>query len=448
MDRIRPIPALAFPAPEDGDLSSRIAPPYDVLDESSKQALLDRDSQNIVKVDLPHLPPKTVGPDETYEAAGEQFQQWIDEGVLEARPAAYYVYEQQYEVDGESYARRGLIANVRVQPFGDSPVGEGGVYPHEETFSSPKEDRLKLMRATEAQLSPIFGLYSDPDQAIGGRIAAATEGDPTFTGVTDNDGVEHRLWAVEDADAMAALSDQLQSAAIFIADGHHRYTTAINYRDELADAEGIGPDHPAEWCMFVLVAMEDPGMVVLPTHRVLGSMSDFSVAALQEAAAGALEIQPADVADLAELEASLPDHGPHAMGLYTPGDESGTFWIATTVSDDPLAADHGEQCDAWRQLDVAILQHLVVEKICEPTFSDGASVDWKFPHDLDQVEAIADGEKYPLGVILQPTPLEAVKAVSEAGQRMPQKSTFFYPKVATGFAINPLAPRHHPEAGS
>jgi len=183
MPRIMPIPAVMYDLPDGSDASSRIAPPYDVLNESAKHRLLQRDPRNIVEVDLPHLPPKTAGPDSAYQGAGETYRQWLNEGVLKRRGSAMFVYRQTFEAGGERFARTGLVANVAVQPFGASPDGQGGVFPHEQTFSQPKEDRLKLMRATAAQLSPIFGLYSDAAGDIGGQLDALANGGPTMTGV-------------------------------------------------------------------------------------------------------------------------------------------------------------------------------------------------------------------------------------------------------------------------
>ena len=438
MPEIQPIRAITYSGgPE---ISSKIAPPYDVLEPEDKHRLLDGDPENVVKIDLPHLPAKTVGPDETYRWAGEQFRAWLNEGVLTQwdEPVAF-VYQQTFTARGETHKRRGLIADVRVQAFGKSPNGRGGIYAHEETFSGAKEDRLKLMRATEAQLSPIFGLYSDPSDRMGSLLSSVCDaGPPRFTGTSPDDGVLHELWPVPKGGTLSAMTDIAAEADIFIADGHHRYTTAQNYLEEKR-AEGAGEDHPANFCMFVLVALEDPGMVVLPTHRVLGGMSGYSFDAFAEAARDELAIEPFD-GDLEALEAELPKRGPHAIGLYDPARPERPCAVATTVREDPLAARFPDASEAWRHLDVAIVRQIIVEGICEPRLcAPGEKVSWQFPHTLDGVRSACEAETGQLGLVLQPTPVESVKAVSEAGELMPQKSTFFYPKLATGLAINPLA---------
>ena len=447
MADIRPIPAITYDFPADVDMLPVIAPPYDVLDEKSKAELLERNDCNIVAIDLPHLPAKTVGPDETYAKAGEVYRAWLADGTLKrSEKPAIFAYRQCYTHRGHTYRRTGLIANVKIQPFGKPADGSGGIHPHEQTFSGPKEDRLKLMRATKAQLSPIFGLYSDPSGWLTKLLASVIERGPcSFYGTTSNDGVLHEVWVLDTDEDIARFTEALQPQDIFIADGHHRYNTALNYKKELESKDGPLPaDHPANNCLFVLVAMQDPGMIVLPTHRVLGGMKNFSVSALAKAGEGKIRITPFAGADLKALEAALPKHGPHAMGLYDPSDARQPLSILTTESDDPLGATHGQQSDAWRQLDVAVLQHLIVEQLLQPNFCEAASgggageVKWKFPHSLHDTEAITKSEGFQLGVIVQPTPLESVRLVSEAGELMPQKSTFFYPKVATGLVINPL----------
>jgi uncharacterized protein (DUF1015 family) len=452
MPDIQPIPAVTFSTQAGNDLSDRIAPPYDVLDTDSKGRLVAASPHNISVIDLPHLPAKTVGPDEAYTGAGETYRQWLNDGVLVRRETpAFFVYQQTYTVAGSDggtggaggkiFKRRGLIGNVKVQPFGPSPDGQGGIHPHEQTFSAAKEDRLKLMRATRAQLSPIFGLYSDPDMAIGKLLAAVIDSAvPTFTGKTRDDGVLHEAWAVDDAQRVASFQQAIQNKDLFIADGHHRYNTALNHFNELT-AQGK-PVGNAAYCLFVMISMQDPGMIVLPTHRVLGNMPGFNMEAFKKAAEGKLDITalPGAGKDPALLEKALAesDH-PHAIGLYDPSNPDAPLAMATTVDHDPLKATHADKSDAWRQLDVAIVQHLVVEQVCQPNFvKPGKSVTWKFPHEISQLKELADTSDYQLGLVLRATPLDSVRKVSEAGELMPQKSTFFYPKLATGLVVNPL----------
>ena len=435
MPRLFPIRPVTFRPPADRDISPLIAPPYDVLDAESKAQLLARSENNIVAIDLPHLPAKTVGPDETYDEAGRRYRQWLEQGILDrSETPALFIYSQQYEHAGRTFDRRALIANIAVQPFGPGPEGAGGIFPHEQTFAGAKEDRLKLMRTTRAQLSPIFGIFSDAQARVVQMLQQVMdEREPDVVATTPDDGVKHQVWRVEQPERIEAFRAAIEPVDVFIADGHHRYTTAINYREEAGP--GTGADH----CMFVLAAMQDPGMIILPTHRVLGGMQGFSIQKLKEAAAGLLEIRPFDGDDLEALERALPEASHPAMGLYDPAAPAESrLHIATTVDPDPMASSHSDHSEAWRKLDVAICQHLLVERICQPTFAGGAEVKWKFPHDLAELRALTDSDEYQLGVVMQPTPLQGVMDVSAAGDLMPQKSTFFYPKLATGLVINPL----------
>lgn len=440
MPEIYPIPAISYPVPDDGDLSAVIAPPYDVLDATSKDALLSQSEHNIAAVDLPHLPAKTLGPDEVYIQAGERFADWLANGVLVRRDKpALFVYQQTYEHAGITHHRRGVFANVPVQPFGPSEYGGGGIFPHEETFSAAKADRLKLMEATKAQLSPIFGLYSDPAGASAQTLAAVIDRAPaTAKARTTNDNVLHEIWAVDDAPTVTALQEAIGRRDIFIADGHHRYNTALNYKKQLeAAGQEVGN---AGHCLFVLVSMHDKGMIVLPTHRVLGNMARFDMATFRQLAEDDLIIEPVDGNNVHALEkAIIADKRGHVFGLYDPAGADTTCWIAATRQGDPLASTHSNMSHDWRQLDVAIVQALLVQKLCQPNFcSDGEQVKWKFPHDLDQLRSDAELPEMNLGVVVRPTPLSAVRRVSENGELMPQKSTFFYPKLATGLVINPL----------
>src|SRR3954471_14826613 len=247
-----------------------IAPPYDVLDERGKAALQARHPNNIVNIDLPHLPAKSVGPDEVYGRADVTLQAWLKAGILkrDVRPATY-AYSQTFDHAGRTHHRRGFITLVRLSLF-----GEGHVIPHEKTYKGPIEDRLKLMRATRVQLSPIFGLFADPKNEVTGLLYHNL-GRPELSGVLD--GVRHDLWSVIDAEVENQVSDLMGHKPVYIADGHHRYTTALQYQKEVQDAQGGGRPlpaaHPANWCMFVLVGMQDDGLLVLPTHRLIGGLT-------------------------------------------------------------------------------------------------------------------------------------------------------------------------------
>lgn len=443
-----------------GDISSLVAPPYDVLDAAGKKALLSKDQHNIVGIDLPHTPAKELGPPEAYAAAGDTYRKWLQNGTLSRSQPAMFAYRQTFKTGDKTFQRNGMACTVETVPFGPRPGG-GGILPHEETFSGPKEDRLALMKATRAQLSPIFGLCAD-EQGLATKLLQRVMGQskPTLRAETA-DGVVHELWAITDSPTIKSYQDALAGQAIFIADGHHRYTTGLNYLKDLESRGPIPADHPARRCMMVIVGMSDPGLVIWPTHRVLGGMSGYSIDAFIDGAKGLLKAQPIGAATgtgssvpkpgvLATLESAVKSsHARNALGLYDFA--TGRSFVATLDGGDtadPLAKQFPKKPPAWRTLDVALVQYIVVDQVCKPKLNGGQDVKWAFPHTVPEVEAIGMGAetgagggkgfKPQLAVILRPTPLNAVKDVSAAGELMPQKSTFFYPKLATGLFVNPL----------
>ncbi|MBL8876534.1 MAG: DUF1015 domain-containing protein [Phycisphaerae bacterium] len=443
MPQVFPFRAVQFTSGP--DLSAVVAPPYDVLDVKGKEQLLGRSAANIVGVDLPHVPPKELGPASSYEAAGRQFRQMIESGTLARRgKPAIFAYRQTFEFEGGTHQRCGMAATVDAVAFGTRDGG--GILPHEETFSGPKEDRLALMNATKAQLSPIFGLHADESGAATKLVRSIMTRKPDLTARMDYDKVLHEVWVIEDEATIGAYQKALAGEDIFIADGHHRYNTQLNYLKQLEGKGTIGADHAARKCMMVLIGMSDPGLVIGPTHRVLGGMKGYSLEAFRAAAADYLKFE-AVAGDANALNAALKaSKTENSIGLYDFATKQG--FVVTPVQADPLAQQFSSKPREWRTLDVAIIQYLIVEGICEPKLNGGEAVKWAFPHSVAEVLEIAKGSETGAGggkgfvpqvaLIVKPTPLSAVRAVSRANELMPQKSTFFYPKLATGLFVNPL----------
>jgi uncharacterized protein (DUF1015 family) len=358
-----------------------------------------------------------------------------------------YAYRQTFTSEGgKTFQRSGMTCTVETVPFGPRPGG--GILPHEETFSGPKEDRFALMKATRAQLSPIFGLFAD-EQGLATKLLhkVMAAGKPTCTARTD-DGVLHEVWSITYGATIKGYQDALAGQDIFIADGHHRYTTGLNYLKHLETQGPVPPAHPARRCMMVLVGMSDPGLVIWPTHRVLGGMKSYTFDALSKAAAGVLAITAAgsDLSCLESVMAEKSKSSRNVLGLFDV--PSGKCYTATFTQPDPLKARFPSKPQAWRELDVALIQHAIVEAICQPRLNAGDPIKWAFPHTIREVADIARGDETGAGggksfaaqlaIIVRPTPLSAVRAVSAANELMPQKSTFFYPKLATGLWVNPL----------
>ncbi len=408
---------------------SLIAPPYDVLSLAGKEQLLAGSELNIVAVDLPQCPADKAGPDEVYAAAAKLLDQWKRDGVLVQQDTpALYAYQQSYTWAGKDYVRRAMICGVRGTELG------ADVIPHEKTHSGPKEDRLKLTQQTNMQLSPIFGFYNDPTGKASKLLWSAVGDEPIVQGRLND--VDEKLWAVTDSQVIAQITDILADTPAFIADGHHRYTTALNYRDGLAAAGELDPGHEANFVMFVLVPSDDPGLLVLPTHRLFNGLSGAITAeAVTEVAPQfAWTKHDRSAMSAGDVEAVLAKAGQKVIGLIDAATKD--LWIGKLTDRQAMAEAAPEQIQAWRDLDVSILQKLIIEK----AFNQFKTGQFGFSYTAKTVEAIesCDSGSVQLAALLVGVPLKAVEQIGQAGAYMPQKSTYFYPKVATGMVLKPL----------
>ncbi len=424
MSVIRPFRAIRYTA---RDLAALLAPPYDVLTADDKATLLRRDRRNFVAVDLPHVPPKSAGPDSAYQDAARTIDTWLADGTLQRDPLpAIYVYHQRYQHDGERFLRRMFFARLRLEPF-----GSGSVFPHEQTFGGPKEDRLALTRAARANLSPIFGLYEDPGNAVAGMLAAQIGSEPIAHGTLD--GVDNRLWALTDPHAIADVQRLLADRPTFIADGHHRYGTALLYRDAFAREHGQPPpEHPIHYVLCVFCAMDDPGLLILPTHRVLHEARGFTAARL--AGDAMLRVDPLPVASADACVHELARRGPQAVGFWSAGERA--FFAVQPADPGILDPLEPQRSPAWRRLGLAFLHRYLIDEVMAKRLGVQSGISY-LKSAADAVSAAAAAEA--CAFLLQPTKMSELRAVCQAGDLMPQKSTYFYPKLASGLLINPLA---------
>ncbi len=420
MAEIRPFRAIRYAS---AALSDLLAPPYDVLDQADRDALVARDANNFVVVDLPHIPPKNAGPAAVYDKAAATLRGWLDAGVMkqDAEPAIY-VYHQHYTHAGRDYARKMFFARLKLEDF-----GAGSVFPHEQTFGGPKEDRLALMKATDAQLSPIFGLYPDANNAVALRLEKALTPKPTAEGVLD--GVQSRLWVVTDKATIDATCAALAEKPIFIADGHHRYGTALLYRDWKREQGNLGS---ADHVLSVFCAMEDPGALILPTHRVL---TDKRVPLETLANDPNLKLDPLSGANADNIEQTLAKRGPQAIAVFDP--DKGWHALAPGKADllDKLESGHSE---AWRRLALAILHAYVLDRVVTPKVCGGAAPKIEYIKSTSGAVDYATSHKT-TAFIMQASTMKELQDVCGANDLMPQKSTYFYPKLASGLVVNPLA---------
>lgn len=421
------------PAVVGDDLRAVAAPPYDVISPDEQAALYDRSPHNVVRLILGREPDK-------YARAAALFQDWLSEGVLVAdETPALYVYRQTFAdpMTGRPAPERvGLICLLKLEDY-----ASGGVLPHENTLTAAKADRLDLLRATHAQFESIYGLYSDPDRAVQSFLAEYDDREPVMERVDGVIGSSHAVERIADPDAARALHELMRDKPIFIADGHHRYETALNYRREWRAAHPeIPEDTPvaADYILITLTAFEDEGLLVLPTHRLVKCVSQNGIAALPDSLSPQFTVT--EVAPDA-LDAAIADQaavGRIALGLLLP---NASFLATLNVSDaDIPALVPGGQSDAAKRLPVTLLQSLILDQrlgIDTAALAAGGHVGYT----RDAAEAlrrVKDGE-YQAAFLLGRPSAEDVRAVSLARDKMPQKSTFFFPKLLSGLILRDLS---------
>ena len=423
-----PVRGLRYNPQAVEDLAAVVTPPYDVITPEAQAQYYARHPYNIIRLEYGKEEPGDDEVNNRYTRAAAAFAAWRERGVLiREKTPAFYLYEQEFQVRGKRMRRHGFFCAVRLERF-----ERGVIMPHEETLAGPKKDRLELLRACRANFSPIFGLYADREGSVLAALLRAA-GEPAVS-FYDELGHAHRLWVITDAGTVNAVRDRLADRRILIADGHHRYETALAYADEQA-----GPG-PHRYVMMVLVNLYDPGLVILPTHRLVRETGKLSLGAFMDALEEQFEIAEAPPASAWNFEAflaGLASRGRHAFGLYAGREKLYILKLRGDVPVQRLLPQ--DRSPAWRELDVAVLHHLVLHRIlgigpreCE----NGKAL--AYTRDAEGALRRVDGGEYRLAFFLNPTRVEEVVAVAEAGDRMPQKSTYFYPKLITGLVINPL----------
>jgi uncharacterized protein (DUF1015 family) len=423
MADVQPLRALHYEPAVAGALADVVAPPYDVIDQTQRAELLARSPRNIVAIDLPQ------GEPDRYAAAGELLANWQRDGALvrDELPAIWAHTQDYTGPDGQRRTRRGFFCRVRIEQY-----GAGRVCPHERTHPGPKEDRLRLTRATRANISPIFSLYSDPRAAAWSALEPFTSAEP-WGEVTDGDDTVHRIWRVEDEVAIAAVQAATRDAELLIADGHHRYETMRSYAEEV-DAAGTASGEAHRFILMCLVALEDPGLTVFPTHRVVNRLDDAKRASLAQAIERDFETEQVALEQLAPA----PGEGPLQLGYLAREDERP---LRLTLKDQAIAdAALSGHSDAYRHLDTGILETLLLKDALGLSDEDISHFNGLFyARDADEAIAMVREGDYEAAFLMRPTPIAQVRDVAAAGENMPPKSTYFFPKLLTGLLLNPLS---------
>ncbi|MDA1161719.1 MAG: DUF1015 domain-containing protein [Planctomycetota bacterium] len=430
MAEVQAFQALRYDVGQVGDLSDVVAPPYDVIDGPFQNELYKAHPCNCIRLILNRDEPEDAGVEDRYARAAKFFKQWQQDGVLiREHENALYVYHQEFEWEGTKYVRKGFLGRLKLEEF-----GKGNVFPHEQTMPGPKKDRLALMTACEANLSPIFGLYPDKENETQNILEdAALSLTPLVA--TDHLGVVHRMWPVTDPTAIARVQAILADKPIFIADGHHRYETSCNYRNGLAEAGQLNDTSAANCTLMMFCGMEDPGLAILPTHRMVSGFPELSSDDIKAALGCHFRIEEVDNAEAA-WESMEMDGGQEVFGIGTPSDGKWLLLQATDTS--PMIELAPEQSDVWRGLGVSILHRLIVDHLLKGKHPE-ADPNFKFVHLMDEVHSGMSEKSCQLAILVMPAGIDHVQAISEELERMPPKSTFFYPKLLSGLVFNSLS---------
>lgn len=437
MPKIQAFRGLRYNLAQVGSLSNCIAPPYDVVDSQLQDHLYNLSPFNFLRLELNRPEAEDEDENAVYQRAARIYRSWKNEGILQAEPdPAIYVYHQEFDIGGKKFNRRGFMARVELQRF-----GEGNIYPHEQTHAKAKDDRLRLTRATQANLSQIFGLYPDDENAIQELLESKIVG---VQGVeaTDHLGVVHRMWPISDVKTIQQVSALIETKDMFVADGHHRYETACNFRDELNAQSPLPKSHPANFVLTMLVSMNDPGLIVLPTHRLLTGVPSFTTEELTKRLSPCFDCEivgrsPENAgavwAEMERLDEQL------IMALYSKASDEWIRISAKQEAADRMAEIAKEHSSDWQGLGVAVLHRLVFEDLLglqnmpKPTYV----------HLVKEVIAGLNGQlegnlDYPLAAMVMPATIDHIRAVSLHQERMPAKSTYFYPKLVSGLVVHPL----------
>ncbi len=442
MADIMPFQGVLYNAEKVKDLNKVMAPPYDVIPPKKQDDLYARHPQNIIRLILSKGADGDTEGNDRYSRAAADLKKWLSDGTLtkDDKPAIYY-YTQTYILkSGKKQTRKGFIALARLVDFGK------GIHPHERTLSGPKADRLKLMQACNVNLSCIFSLYSEPSLGINRELDSAAKG-PALIDVADDDGIENRLWRVNDPETVNKVVEAMKGKPLFIADGHHRYETALNYRNMMREKE-TNPTglEPYNYVMMYFSNMDDEGMTIWPTHRVIHSLPSFDPAGFLAECAKHFDIEEFqyDKANEPTVRAAfLKKHEEAgkrgiALGLHIRAKD--VYYVFTLKSKEVMDKVFGTSIpEQFKSLDVTVLHSLILNRILGITQeAQEKQTNLVYVKSYEEALSAMQKDENQLVFLLNPTRIEQVKTVAEAGLVMPQKSTYFYPKLLSGLVINLL----------
>ena len=411
-----------------GDIGNLCCPPYDIINAEQHEALIRKDQHNLVRLELPAFDGcEDMAP---YKGAAETLRFWLEQDILRRdERECLYVYEMTFSVFGSTHSVKGFVSLVKLEPF-----SSGVILPHEETLSKAKSDRFNLMKATGCNFSQIYSLYMDGDGSVFDLINSVSQGAPDSE-FTDGDNVTHKLWCVSDPSVISAIAAKMSDKKLYIADGHHRYETALNYQKYVQD--NLDESGTSDYVPMMLVNMENSGLVVFPTHRIVRDLSGFDYNAVCEKCREYFTVTPYLNREKGEqgLERAY-NEGRKAFVLFT-GDNNYTLLELNDIGIMEQFIPNASK--ALRELDVSILHTLILERIFGIDKENMAhQINLTYTRSADEALAAVDGQRANCAFLLNPTRVSEIRDVAAAGEKMPQKSTYFYPKLTTGLVMNKI----------
>lgn len=423
---IRPFKAIVYNKAKVNDIEKVFAPPYDVITPQARDRYYENHDYNIVRLILGKEFPSDNSRNNKYTRAASFLESWLGQEVLkqEKEPAIYY-YVQDYVEQDKRKSRAGFIALMRLEDF-----EKGSVLPHENTHAKPKEDRLNLLRAVKANLSPIFSLFDDKDRILK-RISSHVTSLVPYIDVRDKELTRHRLWSLTDKKMIKVVREAIKAQKVFIADGHHRYETAISFRNEMKKKIGHWTGRePFNYCLMYFTGLNGKGITILPTHRLVRYHLRFEEAL--EKIKDSFHIRK--VKTKKEMLEDMGRHvvHDHKFGVYT---GKGRYYILTLKDENMLEeAVKAERSFNWKRLDVSILHNMILPAVISSSKIEEDII--SYTEDMDRAIESVDNNTCNAAFLLNPTMIEEVKDIALKGERMPHKSTFFYPKLLSGLVIN------------
>jgi uncharacterized protein (DUF1015 family) len=421
------------------DTAAVLAPPYDVIDAAQQRRLYQRHPHNVVRLILGEIRPEDTETDNRYTRAAAYLNRWQREGVLQqdGKPA-FYLYQQAFrDPNGEHRVRRGLVALLRLEP-----LGGGTVFPHEETFPKQRLDRLRLLRSCRAHFNPIFSFFPDADGEVRQLLTPPSERSDVH--LLDDEDVVHDLWVLRDPAQIQAIEQATKSPPIYIADGHHRYETCLRYEEEQESAPGRrGPDAAHHWTLMYFTPMEGEGLVILPTHKMVGGIKGFDQDAFLKGVNRDFVCReipcnndgPRAREHFVQLLRTEGNRAP-AIGLVVRG--APVYRILSPRQPDELGRHLSYIPQCLRGLDVTLLHEWIFRKHLQIDITDPQDANLSYSHDLGRAVQEVRAGAAQLAFIMNPTRIEELRAVARAGCKMPQKATYFYPKLLSGLVINTM----------